>query len=319
MKRRRRRLRLLWVFLLLVALVGAGLIGMSALRSRSASAHTRSHASAGTAPTASTTMTSPTTTSVSTTSKPATVRKRTGELTCGPGVLGDPSIPAYLHQRDDHVTAAVFDVRTGRMSCFNPGVTEDEASIAKVNILAALLHQQPDLTADEKATATTMIEASNDTSANDLWTILGEGSAELAFDHGLGFTSTTPGSGIYWGLTTTSAADQIRLLHAVALGSRLLTPAERAYELGLMENIEPGEDWGVSSGVSSSATVALKNGWLPLNSYSNWQINSIGWIHGDEHDYLIAVLTDQNTSEDYGIDTIQGLSGLVWRALAPSS
>jgi hypothetical protein len=31
-------------------------------------------------------------------------------------------------------------------------------------------------------------------------------------------------------------------------------------------------------------------------------------------DYLIAVLTDENVSEQYGIDTVNGVSALVWSA-----
>jgi hypothetical protein len=34
-------------------------------------------------------------------------------------------------------------------------------------------------------------------------------------------------------------------------------------------------------------------------------------------DYLLAVLTDGNPTESYGIDTIQGISSLAWAALAP--
>ena len=62
--------------------------------------------------------------------------------------------------------------------------------------------------------------------------------------------------------------------------------------------------------------VALKNGWVPLPD-SLWQIDSIGWINGDGRDYLIAVLTDGNPTEDYGIATIDALSSLVWTALTP--
>ena len=65
------------------------------------------------------------------------------------------------------------------------------------------------------------------------------------------------------------------------------------------------------------ATVALKNGWLPLNSAnSDWQINSEGWVSGSGRDYLIAVLTTGNPSEQYGIDTINQLAAMVWRDLA---
>jgi hypothetical protein len=63
--------------------------------------------------------------------------------------------------------------------------------------------------------------------------------------------------------------------------------------------------------------VALKNGWLPLDS-GGWQVNSIGYVNGDGRNYVIAVLTDGGT-EANGIATIEELSGFIWRELAPSS
>jgi hypothetical protein len=63
-------------------------------------------------------------------------------------------------------------------------------------------------------------------------------------------------------------------------------------------------------------TVALKNGWLPLNDDStDWQINSEGWVSGDGRDYLISVLSTGNPTEQYGIDTISEVSSLIWAAL----
>ena len=46
-----------------------------------------------------------------------------------------------------------------------------------------------------------------------------------------------------------------------------------------------------------------------------WQINTTGWVRGDGRDYLIAVLTDGNPSEQYGIDTVDGVPAIVWNAL----
>ena len=84
-----------------------------------------------------------------------------------------------------------------------------------------------------------------------------------------------------------------------------LTSAERDYALSLMENVAADQAWGVSGGVPAGTTVALKNGWLPLDAASSdWQINSIGWVSGHGRDYVLAVLTNHNPSETYGIDTI---------------
>ena len=58
----------------------------------------------------------------------------------------------------------------------------------------------------------------------------------------------------------------------------------------------------------------MKNGWLPDDD-TGWDINSIGAFTGKDKDYLIAVLTDHNPSEQYGIDTIEGVARLVHRDL----
>jgi hypothetical protein len=119
-----------------------------------------------------------------------------------------------------------------------------------------------------------------------------------------------------WGLTTTVPIDQIALLRQLVQPSALLTSTERSYALGLLENVTPAQRWGVSGGVPPQATVALKDGWLPLDAAAtDWQINSVGLISGGGRNYLMAVLTTGNPTEQYGIDTIDELAAIVWRGL----
>jgi hypothetical protein len=121
-----------------------------------------------------------------------------------------------------------------------------------------------------------------------------------------------------WGLTTTTARDQIQLLKTIAFPNAILTNASRLTALDLMDNITPSERWGVTGGVPDDVPVALKNGWLPLSN-GEWQINSVGWIRGQGRNYLLAILTTGNPSENYGIDTTNEISSLVWQALAPDA
>jgi hypothetical protein len=51
-----------------------------------------------------------------------------------------------------------------------------------------------------------------------------------------------------------------------------------------MERVTPGQAGGISGGVPPGVTVALKNGWLPLDGNGDWQVNSIGWVIGDGRD-----------------------------------
>jgi hypothetical protein len=92
----------------------------------------------------------------------------------------------------------------------------------------------------------------------------------------------------------------------------VLSDASRAYVLDLMEHITPSQDWGATGGVPPGVLVALKNGFAVIDG---WQINTTGWVQGLGRDYLIAVLTDGNSSEQYGIDTVDGVSAIVWNAL----
>jgi hypothetical protein len=245
------------------------------------------------------------------------------KATTGTGDLFvDPAIAGYLARQNDGLTAAVYDELTGYTSLYRPAVAEDTASIMKVDILATLLTeaqaQDRSLTPDEQELSEEMIEESDDDDAQDLWDAEGGAAAVSRFDAQAGLSETTPDAAGYWGLSTTTAADQVQLLKAVAYPNSLLTDASRAYELDLMTHVDPSQTWGVSSGVAAGATVAIKNGWLPLDS-GPWQINSIGYVNGDGRDYLVAVLTDGNASEAEGIDTIEGLSSLIWQELAPAT
>ena len=74
---------------------------------------------------------------------------------------------------------------------------------------------------------------------------------------------------------------------------------------------------GSADSLPAGVMVALKNGWLPLDARNfDWQINSVGWVSGDGRDYLIAVFTTGNPTEQYGIDTIDALAAMVWQRMA---
>jgi hypothetical protein len=234
-----------------------------------------------------------------------------------PGALMVQQIAAFVAGRSDNVTVAVEDRLTGQIFQFRPGVVEHTASTLKVDILATLLTeaqaQGRGLTAEEQSLAVPMIEDSLDSAADSLWTTLGPGSVG-AFERAIGMTSTVPATDGVWGTTTTTALDRLAMVRALVSPNSVLTPSSRAYVLNLMEHINPSQDWGATGGVPAGVTVALKNGFAVVNG---WQINTEAWVNGLGRDYLIAVLTDGNASEQYGIDTVNGVSSIVWQSLAP--
>jgi hypothetical protein len=240
-----------------------------------------------------------------------------------------PAAASYVSTRDGVVLAAVYDLRTGQTWHFGRGQPQDEASVVKLDVLETLLAERGrigiELSAGDRALAVQMIEDSDDDAATSLWDEVGGASGIRSFNTSAGLADTVPSSCVNcpgfpwpgWGLTTTIPGDQLTLLRTLVEPNSLLTNAERNYALSLMENVTPGQRWGVSGGVPAQATVALKNGWLPLNSANNnWQVNSVGWISGGGRDYLIAVLTTGNPTEQYGIDTIDRLAAMVWNGMA---
>ena len=238
------------------------------------------------------------------------------------GPFATAAMRSFLATRSGDITAAVYNLRNRRLFIYRPGVAQDEASIAKVDILATLLHEDQlrgePLSAGEAQLAAGAIEYSDNGDAQQLWNAAGYNEAIAAFNGEAGMTQTVLDPAGIWGHYETTALDQIRLLEQLALPSSLLDRASRSFELRLMRGVTAAQAWGVSAGVLSPATAALKNGWLPPSNEAGWQINSVGIVRGRFRHYLIAVLTRDNATMAYGVQTIEGISRLVWRHLLPA-
>ncbi|MGD0741953.1 MAG: serine hydrolase [Acidimicrobiales bacterium] len=231
------------------------------------------------------------------------------------------AMQTYLRTRRGDITAALYDMENHALYLYRPGVTEQTASIVKVDILETLLHQEQatyrPLDTDDEYLATGMIEESDNDDATDLWDEVGGAAAVARYDSLARLTDTAPNTEGYWGETMTTALDQVRLVEHLVFANKLLDATSRAYELHLMENVIPYDRWGICAGPPAGVTVALKNGWVPIVD-DDWQINSIGYVNGQGRAYIVAVLTNGNLTEDYGISTIGGISRLVWSRLAPA-
>jgi beta-lactamase class A len=224
------------------------------------------------------------------------------------------TIATYLHGRSGTTTVAVRDNVSGQSFTVNSSQRHYCASIVKLDILQSLLRQRHGaLTTSQRALAAKMIQESDNAAATALWRQIGGGKGLAAYNRAAGLQHTTPGRGSYWGLTVTSASDQRRLVALVSTHNTVVADSSRRYLTGLMTHVVSSQRWGVSAGVPSAATVALKNGWLPVRgNYRDWQINSVGFVRGQGRRYDIAVLSGHNPSQRYGIATVEKISSLVW-------
>ncbi|MCX5598160.1 class A beta-lactamase-related serine hydrolase [Streptomyces phaeochromogenes] len=211
------------------------------------------------------------------------------------------------------VSVAVLDVSSGESAVYGDGAF-DTASIVKVDILASLLLRAQDagrgLTAQEKSYAAAMIRNSDNASATALWTAIGQAEGLRAANERFGLRDTEGGDGALWGLTQTTAADQLTLLRQVFGGKSELSESSRAYLTGLMEEIAVGQDWGVSAAASGvgASEFALKNGWLPRSATGLWDINSVGRVSAGGREYLVAVLSDGNSSKEKGVSMVEAVA-----------
>lgn len=238
-----------------------------------------------------------------------------------PATGGSALPPKTRAALDDRVAAlgegvdfgiAVQDLRTGTTYSHNGRDRFPSASVAKLTVLT-MLHLSADeegreLTATELAQVEQMIRFSDNEVTDGLYLRMGFTDGFLRHARSLGFTGTEPHPGGSWGATMTTPSDQIRLLRALYTDEGPLTEEDRAHVRELMESVGPDQAWGVSAVATGGDTVGLKNGWTPRESNGGlWIMNSVGYVAGPEHEYLIAVMSDHNTDYATGITLLEDL------------
>jgi beta-lactamase class A len=196
------------------------------------------------------------------------------------------------------VSVAVREVGTD--SQYGAGAARGmvEASVAKVQILETMLLQSGGpLTGDVDDSARDMIEHSSNDAADDCFADLGGRDEFVAALPRLGLSPehTVPGPGYLWGLSTTSAAEQVTLLGNLVEPASPLTAPARQYMLAMMRQVQPDQRWGLPPVADPGTVAANKNGWLAVDDDDDlWAVNSVGIVTVHGHELLVAVLTQHN-------------------------
>ncbi|MET9864388.1 serine hydrolase [Streptomyces smyrnaeus] len=203
------------------------------------------------------------------------------------------------------------------------------ASVMKVHILVALLLRAQgslggparEVTAQERAWAAAMIQHSDNAAANALWRAAGGAEGVAATGRLLGLVGTRPAEDGRWGLSTTTAADQLALLRAVqgrGPGTQVLGPGARQWVRELMRGVADSQRWGVTAAgdgrgaasrppheMSQPPPHEVKNGWLPRTATGLWVINSVGRVTAAGRPWLLAVLSDGHATAEEGIAAVE--------------
>lgn len=215
-----------------------------------------------------------------------------------------------IGRRAGHIGIAVKSQLTGQIYSYTntPGYRWWMASTVKVSVLTELLHRTGgNLNGTEQNLATNMIRYSDNNATSTLvYNYFGGVGALGSVFRAEGMNETTPGND-GWGTTTTTPADQVKLLSDIYLGpqTNYINQRSRDYIHYQMSHVSYGQDWGISAG-TGRGHFYIKNGWIPSGLMN---INSIGFIPGgNNRGYCIAVYTDRGPSMGYSIDTIQQLA-----------
>jgi hypothetical protein len=136
-----------------------------------------------------------------------------------------------------------------------------------------------------------------------------------------GAEGIVPYDGPYWGTSTATAAGMAALMARVTYGDTV-NALHRAAALTMLASVVEGQRWGIAAGADDATNeiVGIKDGWYPDDD--GWRVNSVGYISpltpGDAP-YAIAVLTNYQETQEYGIATIEGVAEPVYGAARAQS
>ncbi|MBV9820650.1 MAG: serine hydrolase [Actinobacteria bacterium] len=293
----------------------AGAAGSHPAETSSAGATPTSTPPTSTAPTSSAPTSAPPTTSTASRTAPpsstAPVRISAGQLAAGlSGILGT----------GNSYSVAALDLTTGRSARAGAGGGMVLASLVKLDILETLLYQRQlggrSLSDGEEDDAEAMIDNSDNAAGDRLFEAEGENSGLAAYHALLGLHDTVLDPDGQWGLSTTSAADQLLLVRALVSAGSPLNAASRKYALDLLGDVEADQRWGVSAAADKGSTTHAKNGWLNIDRDNGlWAVTSAGVVRVGGHPVLMVVLSQHQPDFDTAVDRVERAAKLLATAL----
>jgi len=211
---------------------------------------------------------------------------------------------------------AVRDNRDGQNFFWRPRTLQSYSTI-KVLILVALLKRAQDrgvrLTSTQKSLASRMIRYSDNVATDTLLAQIGVSTCQrVAGQLGMTRTVVRGGSSGWWGHSTTTTRDLLRLMNSLVVGT-YLSPGRRDYVQNLMAAVTSSQQWGLGDPLPDAVHVEQKNGWGPMST--GYRLNCVGHVSGYGRSYQLAILSTSPNGFSYGKTTINRVSRIVYDAL----
>jgi hypothetical protein len=204
---------------------------------------------------------------------------------------------------------SVRNIKTNETFVFQENESFCTASIVKVAVAMALFYEENkkthQLTDVEYQKLSKMIIESDNKCTTYFWNKLGGEKYMDSFFQKLGMNETNAGKNGYWGLTETTASNQISLLTYLVKENKFINKHQQTMILHHMEHVKQDQKWGYSS--IKEGKVYVKNGWSPKEK-DNWRINSLGIVEHAGDVYVLCMLTIGNESYSKGIQRMEDLA-----------
>jgi beta-lactamase class A len=246
----------------------------------------------------------------------------TTQTTAGIDAL-DEELAEYLSALGKRVGVDAYDVTRGVTYTYNPGLSYFCASSVKVPIMLTFFTQieakgrEP--TAHELSLLRTMIENSNNNSAESLYEEIGAQKGINAFMKGVGITGLVPNKPGWWGHSTITPATMVALLTRLHEGT-VLNDKHRAMAIGYMEDVDAAGKVGIGDSSPKGATVAMKDGWTTaLDGTGTSVVNTSGIVTLGGETYILSVYTDHDRGYAAGWRIIRHVALVVGEKLMPAA
>jgi hypothetical protein len=221
-----------------------------------------------------------------------------------PSASGVREAKQFVHTREGLVSFAAIDSR-GRPH----GVAEDRpyvsASVVKPLLLAAELRRLESAGAgiDEltRTTLTQMITISDNYAADAIYARVGDaGLYEVAERAGMrNFTVSG-----YWANAQITAADMAAFMWNL---DKAVPAGKRDFGLSVLGDIVEQQSWGIPEAAGPHWDIRFKGGWRST-VLGQLVHQAAGLRHEDGSRTAIAVLTDAQPTETYGIESVRGVA-----------
>ena len=209
----------------------------------------------------------------------------------------------FADKREGLVSFAVVDDR-GRTHGVRTERRYVSASVVKVMLLAGELDRlEADGAALDEETREllhAMITYSDNDAADAIYSRVGDAGL-FAVAHRAGLRDFTVSG--YWANAQISARDMARLMDRLP---EVLTGPDEDFGAGLLTAIVPSQRWGIPAAVRDGWRVRFKGGWRGTDL--GQLVHQVARLERGDRELAVAVLTDGEPSQAYGIATVRGVA-----------